>query len=422
VRNWNADEQTPQPEPYGFSGQPFNSSTPNGNQNVDIPSGWNNATRQPSGVRASAPFAILHTIHRALTFLTASGVTPAITAFPTLNIHWAEDVPVGNTFYANIAGGSPNGRYISLAGQPNADVDEFDAHTIAHEFGHYIEDQFSRSDSVGGPHTAGDVLDPRVAFGEGFGYAFAAMVLNDPLVRDALGGNQSEELRFSVETEGPGPQGWFSEASVQEILWDLFDSAADTGDNVSLPFSALWTVLRSDQVNTDALTTIFPFITALKTQGQQVAGIDTVVNGEAITATGMTAFADDEENDAGRDDILPLYEPITLGGGAVPVVSSDDFGAEGNKLGSRRFLVFEPTSDGDATLNVSGGTATHDIDVLVFRNGAIIGEGTTPTNTETVQFTFEDGQRYVIEVYDCANAGCNDTTPAGETTITVELD
>jgi hypothetical protein len=423
VRNWNADEQTPQPEPYGFSGQPFNSSTPNGSQNVDIPSGWNNLTRQPSGVRASAPFAILHTIHRALTFLTAPGLTPAITVFPTLNIHWAEDVEIGNTFYANVGGGSPNGRYISLAGQVNADIDEFDAHTIAHEFGHYIEDRFSRSDSVGGPHTAGDVLDPRVAFGEGFGYAFAAMVLGDPHVRDALGNLQSNELQFNVETDDEvGREGWYSEASNQEILWDLFDPVGEGGDDdVSLGFGPLWSVLANQQRTTPALTTVFPFTTAVKLQTTQDTEINELLVGEDIVGN-ADAFAGNELNDADRTGILPLYKEIDRSGVPVDVISTDDFGDEGNKLGSRQFLVFAPTSSGTATLNVRGATTTIDIDVLVFSEGSIIAQGVSPTNPETASFPFVSGQRYVIEVYDCANAGCNDTTPAGETTITVELD
>lgn len=43
----------------------------------------------------------------------------------------------------------------------------------------------------GGAHAVGDKLDPRVAFSEGFGYAFAAMVLGDPLVRDAYGSTET---------------------------------------------------------------------------------------------------------------------------------------------------------------------------------------------------------------------------------------
>ena len=81
--------------------------------------------------------------------------------------------------------GSGN-QHIALLADLTEDTDEFDQHVIAHEFGHYIEFNFSRADNIGGAHGLGDKLDPRVAFGEGFGYAFAAIVLNDPVARDSF--------------------------------------------------------------------------------------------------------------------------------------------------------------------------------------------------------------------------------------------
>ena len=120
-----------------------------------------------------------------------------------------------------------------------ADTDEFDQHVIAHEFGHYIEYNFSRADNIGGPHGLGDKLDPRVAFGEGFGYAFAAIVLNDPVARDSRRHTGCYSAGFNIETNPAGQSGgapdgnygcWCSESSVWSILWDLYDNAADAND------------------------------------------------------------------------------------------------------------------------------------------------------------------------------------------------
>ena len=85
------------------------------------------------------------------------------------------------------------------------DTDEFDQHVIAHEFGHYIENNFSRADNIGGSHGLGDKLDPRVAFGEGFGYAFAAIVLNDPVARDSVRLTTAIHgpSAFNIETNPP---------------------------------------------------------------------------------------------------------------------------------------------------------------------------------------------------------------------------
>ena len=82
---------------------------------------------------------------------------------------------------------NPDGIYIlgdftALGG----DTDEFDQSVIAHEFGHYVEDRFGRSDSIGGDHGgSATLLDLRVAFGEGWGNAFSGMVLGDPIYRDS---------------------------------------------------------------------------------------------------------------------------------------------------------------------------------------------------------------------------------------------
>src|SRR5690606_4113615 len=76
-------------------------------------------------------------------------------------------------------GGSiPAGIYVLgsmqiASGGAVGDTDEFDQHVIAHEFGHYVEDWFARSDSIGGSHGYPDKLDLRVSFGEGWGNAFA---------------------------------------------------------------------------------------------------------------------------------------------------------------------------------------------------------------------------------------------------------
>jgi hypothetical protein len=269
----------------------------------------------------------------------------------------------------------------------------------------------------------GDRLDPRVAFGEGFGYAFAAMVLNDPLVRDAVGALQNSEGRFNVESDDVNAEGWYSESSSQELLFDFFDGPGDPGDAVFLGFRPLWSVLTGEQRTTPALTTIFSFGTALKdlptTTPAEETAINTLLMAES-TVTNSNAFAANETNDAGRADILPLY-PTIAAGSQVTVISTNDFGDDGNKLGARRYLRFTPNSTGTATLNVTGGTAAHDIDVLVFQNGAVIGQGVTAEESETVQFQVSSGQLYIFEVYDCANAGCNDVTQPGETTITVSL-
>lgn len=63
---------------------------------------------------------------------------------------------------------APDDNQLYILGKDGVDTDEFDTHVIAHEWGHFYQANISRSDSTGGRHGPGDVLDPRLAFGEGW--------------------------------------------------------------------------------------------------------------------------------------------------------------------------------------------------------------------------------------------------------------
>ena len=117
-------------------------------------------------------------------------------------------------------------------GDAGNDTDEYDAHVVSHEFGHYFEDQFSRSDSIGGSHSLNARLDMRVAFGEGWGNALSGVV-SGRVYRDTFGSAQSNSFGFDLESNSFTRPGWFSEGSVQSILYDIMDSANDGADTVS---------------------------------------------------------------------------------------------------------------------------------------------------------------------------------------------
>ena len=383
---------------------------------VAIPSGWD-VSRVPVGTRASAPFAILDSLWRAMQLVLS--VAPD-TDFPALDVDWSTANPGGDTFYSG--GGQPK---IVLCGEANVDTDEFDPSTIIHEFGHYIEDKFSRSDSIGGPHGFDDLLDPRVAFGEGFGYAFAAMALNDPVMRDAFGNQQGQTARFSVDASNAQRRGWFNESSAQELLWDFFDPAGEANDNVALGFAPLWAVLTAEQRTTAAFTTLFSFVTKLKERAPGVQpAIDARVAAEQITAAGMDIHGTNEThvppNTAQVSDVLPVYTPIAIGGGPVTLRTTDAFdpGANGNALSVSRFLRFAVPGTQNVRITAAAALPNHDVDIYVVRNGVIAAQGTTPTDEDfTAALPAGD---YVIDVHDCGLAGCgNVATGASDITVTI---
>jgi hypothetical protein len=410
--------------PYSYTEPGSFNSSAGGAHNVAIPTGIS-AAGVATGARASGPFAALDTVYQGIQ--TILGVAPA-TDFEVLVIDWGAQA--GGTFFES----GPVQR-IALLSNLAMDTDEFDQHVVAHEFGHYIEFNFSRADNIGGSHTLGDKLDPRVAFGEGFGYAFAAIVLNDPDARDSATDNGDPySTGFNIETNPqtiPSGGCWCSESSVWSILWDLHDNAADANDTVALGFQPIWDVLIGAQRTTPAFTTIFSFITALKTaRPGEAAAINTLVAAQNIDAATINAYATTETHVppvVPNIAVLPIYTVATVGGAAVVLRTVDDANTFGlvrhNKLGNRRFVRFTLAAP-DASLTITASSSnpnTPDTDFIVFRNGEFVTAATAPpAATETATFSAAAGE-YLIDVYDCANGcGTAEGTP-GDYNLTVTI-
>ena len=392
----------------------FNSSAGSAH-NVSIPTGIS-AAGVATGARASGPFAVLDTIYQGIQ--TILGAVPT-TSFPALIVDWGSQTD--GTFFS----GSGT-QHIGLLAELTEDTDEFDQHVIAHEFGHYIEFNFSRADNIGGAHGGGDKLDPRVAFGEGFGYAFAAIVMNDPVARDSyMNGTTPVSGRFNVEVNPPTSPAaaqnndygcWCSESSVWSILWDVYDNVADSNDTLALGFTPIWNVLAAQQRSTPAFTTIFSFITGLKAQNAgSIAAINTLVAAQNIDANNIDIYGTSETHSATEvpaNAALPIYSLATIGGPAIVVHTVDDAGHH-NKLGNRRFVRFTLNTTRSITITASSSNtnADEDTDFRVYRNGLFVRSATSPpAPNETTTFSAQPGE-YLIDVYDCAN-GC-DPNPDG---------
>jgi hypothetical protein len=400
----------------------FNSSV-GGAHNVAIPTGIS-AAGVATGTRASGPFAALDTVYQGIQ--TILGVAPAAN-FDALVIDWGTQA--NGTFFES----GPVQR-IALLSNLAMDTDEFDQHVVAHEFGHYIEFNFSRADNIGGSHSLGDKLDPRVAFGEGFGYAFAAIVLNDTDSRDSATDNGNPySTGFNIETNPqtiPSGGCWCSESSVFSILWDLYDNAADTNDNVALGFQPIWNVLVGAQRTTPAFTTIFPFITALKTaRPGDATAINTLVAAQNIDAATIDAYATTETHVppvVPNIAALPLYTAATVGGPAVVLRTVDDANTFGlvryNKLGNHRFIRFTVATARSLTITASSSNPNDpDTDFLVYRNGEFETAATgPPAPAETLTFSAPAGE-YLIDVYDCANGCSTDQGTPGDYNLTVTI-
>ncbi len=336
---------------YVMDSAPFNSGI------TDISEKNLNASINWSGTgyltRTAAPFAILDTVYQAYSLVVSSD--PDV-IMPQLLINWSLNnvAAEGRRDLGQIITShyDPVENQIYILGHEDNDTDEFDAHVVAHEWGHYLENSFSRSDSIGGRHGAGDKLDPRVAFGEGFGNAFSGMVTGDSYYVDTIGPSQGQNagvMDLEDNSFYDTDDGWFSEFSIQVILYDLYDSTNDAVDTISMGFTPLYDILTGRQKTADSFTTIFSFLAFLKADN---AGDDTTIDAindladdEDITTRAVDEWdsTKTESNNGGNPKALPVYTLLTEGGEAVSICGSGENGNY-NKLMNIRFIYFEITS------------------------------------------------------------------------------
>jgi hypothetical protein len=339
--------------------------------------------------RSSAPFAILDAVYKSMQKVLASN-SGAI--FPPLKMNWTVKNIESGTYYD----GKDN---IMIQGDQNGDSDEYDDHIIVHEWGHYFESQFSRSDSIGGPHGGGESIDIRLAFGEGFGNALSAIVTDDPIYFDSYyhtGWNMNIEQAAQVNS------GWFSESSIQRILYDLYDEHDDGEDRISLGFKPLYDVFVGAQKRTPAFTSIFSFITALKRENSLATeAIDDIVSSEQI-ATILDIYGKGRTN---RASSYPYFDYLNLGDTLSFSTSNSDGGSQSNdfnKLSNRKYIKFTIPVEANYTIDVRQTNGT-DADPDFFLYGTspfkIIRsfEGVPNNGQERGELTLKAGE-YLLDV------------------------
>jgi len=227
-------------------------------------------TASATGDTLGGAFNILDQIHKANLFLKNStqncssmflGCKEILTP-PLVKIYWQKGFNPGT--YAGV--NAPLSFYLPeffelyILGGVNGDVtsvdtDHFDNSIILHEYGHFLEDVYSNTDSPGGFHGGNEILDPRLAWGEGWANFFQAAVTGKPIYRDTTGNvDGSPGLNFSEDLETPSldipsteGEGNFREFSISRILWDSIDTTNEGPmiDETTASFAEFWSVFSS---------------------------------------------------------------------------------------------------------------------------------------------------------------------------------
>ncbi|MBK9502624.1 MAG: hypothetical protein IPO06_25230 [Leptospiraceae bacterium] len=392
--------------------------------------------------RGSGPFSILDVVYTAIQkILTANSTT----VFPALNIKWTSSSNTGSFFTTSTSTcGTGVNNCIVLLGNRSSDSDEFDRHVIAHEFTHYLESALSRSDSIGGSHSSNDTLEPRIAYGEGLGNAMGAIFLDDPIYTDT---RASGGFTINMETGTHTNNGFYSEGSVQSVIWDLYDSVSDAKnsqtDNLNYSFTKIWNaVIALKTIN--SITYIHEFIIALKAANTgDTTAINNILTMESIAATegaeaNVSKASANTSNghtctgsgtSAGYPYNFILEVPGASTGtviNAVSVSGSQNCGmtsVAANKLFGSKFYKITPTNSGNMTVTATdGGGTTEDPDVYIFQQGTSV-KTCNQAVSETCTTSVTAGKVYIVEIrtYSACAVGTCTTGNTNNATITITL-
>jgi Big-like domain-containing protein len=383
----------------------------NGTLNLHATHGWTGSSYS-AVARSAAPFAILDSMYTAA----KAFMDIRSPSFPTLAVRWSPDNVSSSTYNPAIgfiytSHFSPSENAIYILGKDGEDTDEYDSHVIVHEWSHYFEENLSRSDSPGGSHGMGDVLDPRLSFGEGYATALAAILLGDPIYADTgwWNGYSLDAFGFDAETVptptddcvgypcvvglNPGP---FSEMSIIRAFYDLCDDSgsAESWDAIAVPLGTIYDVLVGPEKTTPALTTIASFITGLKGAGVDAAAVNAVLAHYSIGAI-------TDEWGTGDSDLRAMYRNVS-----VPSTGNSftfDGTSDWNMQDRNRYFVFTATGT-SATVTSA---CSYDVDLYAYRSGELLDFDESYDGNETLNFATTPGNVYVIWVNGYANTGGN---------------
>lgn len=375
-----------------------------------IPGGWDDgAGAYITAERLSGAWAIVDAIRAAEDMLLGADGGADI---PDLLVAWGPDNGRGS-FYS--------GGIISLYGLDGVDTDEFDRAIVIHEWVHFYEDVFARSDSLGGRHGLSQRLDPTLAWGEGLASAMAGMVLDgegdEPHYRDTIddGGGPITYIDIDIEDHGLASySGHWNEVSVMQLVYDLYDAVGDSTiggtDNLALGFAPIHQALRDGVSASNAYTCLYSFLSALK--GVQDEADHDLID-DICAMHGVVPAVDAMGTDLDLDPMLDEGEIcIDLGAGDGGRISSDPMGRDlqsrdewfdaftgwpGNKHRQRWFFAFTAPEAGELDFGVrsfgriGGGTGS----VRIQAPGTNLASG---SETAAVALVLESGETIYLSV------------------------
>lgn len=308
---------------------------------------------------------------------------------PLVKVYWSPGVSpsiyVGTTgaisFYLNTrrelyVQGGQSGNVTS------SDMDHFDNSVIVHEYAHFLEDVYGKSDSPGGSHNGDAIIDPRLAWGEGWANFFQAAVSGDATYRDTYGTpdctsacagtyyNASIDPAGTPANDAPTMgalgEGNFREFSITRMLWDVIKPAGGVSR-----FAEIWRLIVSSGVGMHDVNDPFKSVGRVHAIQTAYAGANTWsslrLNEEQIPGFSVyaTPFLLATSNCASS--------PISM----TPVRSPGDYGsfATSDQYRNNDFLRFDHAG-GRATIELyysKSSVNPPDLDIYVYKSKYVFG-------------------------------------------------
>ncbi|MBI3448210.1 MAG: hypothetical protein HY049_04735, partial [Acidobacteria bacterium] len=356
--------------------------------------------------RASGPFNILDALR--LAGMWVSAAEPAASV-PSVKVRWSSTSTAGTFF-------RPTTHEAVVKGDRTSDSDEFDNTVIDHEYAHYLEALLSRDDSPGGNHTLSGVVDPRLAWGEGwadfFGVASQNLAPSSSLYFDSM---SSGVFSFDLEDNAaPGSTpGYWSESSVSGALWDLYDARTDSGDGGQIPAAQIWQGFR------DAKNDSFLYF---------IDYADRLVASDSTVGTLLTSLLDERQiayTPGGLPSVTnPFPAPIDSGVAVTGTVDSLT-SQRTNLFSSSAFYGFTlgDTEGADATLDITAGpVGMNNLDLFLLddQGTVIVSSMNSGAASEALHADLQPGF-YVLQVKSFSISGATTTFNNGDFTLNLSL-
>lgn len=236
-------------------------------------------TASYTGTLEGGAFNILDQIYKANEFLRNNSSCPGsetgctvFTVAPKINIYWDAGVDPGTEYLglsypisAYLRDATPNFKGLYILGGKDGDItcsdtDHFDNSIILHEYAHFLEEFYAKSDSPGGSHSGNGVIDPRLAWSEGWANFFQAAVLGQNSYRDSIRNSSCtsaspatklqinlilDEQRNRQDVPIANGEGVFRETSVSRSLYQAMNAAGGSGIGANLGFPLIWRAFTS---------------------------------------------------------------------------------------------------------------------------------------------------------------------------------